>query len=1191
MKVRPKFVIPSLTNQTSLSRAVLLTFLALITIFSPHRAFAQVDAGSLTGQVKDVSGANIPAATAELRNENTGVIATSTTDSGGSFSFSPLRIGTYTLTVTKDGFTTQKVEHITVNIQQQISLPVTLALASVTASVDVTSDVQLLQTENGSVGQVIEQKQINNLPLNGRNYFFLAQLAPGVTYGQSDTRGENSNGRFVANGLRPTQNDYLLDGIDNNSSIVSLQNGKDFVIQTPVDALSQFKVQTNSYNAEFGRAAGAVLNATVKSGTNQLHGDVWWFVRNDIFDANDTILNSSNKPRPPFSRNQFGFTLGGPVWIPKIYNGRDRTFFFVDYEGLRQSQGNTLTGTVPTALQRSSGYTNFSELIGDSTTTYTDPVTHVTYPAGTIFDPATTTASGSTYTRSPFAGNQIPSGRLDPNAVALLNLLPAPTKSGVSNNYVTSPTYRDNYNSYDIRVDQVLGKNDYIFGRYSYNFHHQDHPGIFALYQKGYADGGNSSAQSIYDDTARNFAFGYTHTFNSRLVNDLRIGVNREVVFFHQFNYAESGIPAQFGIGGIPQTENNGGLPSMNVAHLTAFGAFTFQPGQKYGTTPQVNDDVTIVRGHHSMKIGFEGQRVYSPYQQPPASRGTFTWSGLYTSVYGQTDPYTGIAQMLLSPTTTGVSPGNIAGANSVRITSSTRHHLVRNYFGAYFQDDWKATEKLTLNLGLRWDFYSPLGDQQGQVANFVPNENRAGGTYYVTPQVNKALTSAFTTALSQEGISVQQVDKNVALAQKLNFSPRVGFAYQATSKAVLRGGFGVFFGGVENIGGSPLYSGNFPVEYSITKSAANAASPIAADNSIGLLENTFVTLQATPAGTPASGVGLIGIARTVPTNYAEAYNLSVQYQLNRAMALTVGYVGSVSRHIQAFFDPNLPGQILPPGASLATNTPYNKTALSGGFFTTTGGAASYNSGQINLETRRWNGLTFLSNFAWQRSMTNARDPLEGGVGGYRAPWLPGFGIGADWQRADYDVKRVFHSSGTYELPYGRGRHFGGNANRAEQVLLGGWVLNAIATVQDGQPFSIPCKQTTALSMGCFAPLIQGQNPYANSSTTNFINLNAFSQPAIVASAGSASVLSLGSKGSQVTGPPFRRLDASLFKQFHFTERYYAELRGEVFNVTNTPNYANPTAANLNVGKSPLTATRDSPNDPREIQLAAKFYW
>ncbi|MBS1813345.1 MAG: TonB-dependent receptor [Acidobacteria bacterium] len=1148
---------------------------------------AQVDAGSLTGEVKDATGASIPGARAELRNENTGVVATSTTDEGGNYSFSPLRIGTYTLTISKEGFTNQKIEHLKVNIQQQISLPVTLALQSLNTNVEVTTQAELLQTQSGSVGQVVEQKQINDLPLNGRNYFFLAQLAPGVTFGQSDTRGENGNGRFVANGMRATQNDYLLDGIDNNSSIVSLQNGKDFVIQTPVDALSEFKIQTNSYNAEFGRAAGAVLNATVKSGTNQFHGDVWEFVRNDVLDANDAILKRSGKPRPPFTRHQFGGTLGGPVWIPKIYNGRDRTFFFFDFEGLRQSQGNTLTGTVPTAAQRASGYTDFSDLLTAPGTPFTD-ANSVSYHRGTVFDPSTTTAKGSTFVRSPFPGNKIPVSRLDPNAVALLNLLPAPTNNALTSNYVTSPTYRDNYNSYDIRIDQQMGEHDYLFGRYSYNFHHQDHPGIFALYQKGYADGGNSSAQSIYDDTARNFAFGYTHTFNSRLVNDLRIGVNREVVFFHQFNYAEPDIPAQFNIQGIPQTPNNGGLPSLNAGNLTGFGAFTFQPGQKYGTTPQINDDVTIVRGRHSMKVGFEGQRVYSPYQQPPASRGTFTWSGLYTSVYGQTDGYTGIAQMLLLPTGTS----NIAGANSVRITSNTRHHLVRNYIGAYFQDDWKVLDKLTLNLGLRYDYYSTLGDQQGQVANFVPNEGRVGGTYYVTPQVNAALTTAFTAALAQEGVTVQQVTNNVALAQRLNFSPRIGFAFQATNKLVLRGGFGVFFGGVENIGGSPLYSGNFPVEISITKSAANGATPLAPDNSIGLLETTFSTLQATPALAPPSGIGLIGIARKVPTNYAEAYNLSMQYQINRSMAITVGYVGSVERHIQAFFDPNLPGQLAPVGTNLTTITPYPKTALTGGFFTSTGGSSSYNSGQINLETRHWRGLTFLTNFAYQRSMTNARDPLEGGVGGYRAPWLPGFGIGADWQRADYDVKRVFHSSGTYDLPYGRGRHFGGNANRMEQILLGGWTLNAIATVQDGQPFSVPCRTATAQSMGCFAPLLPGQNPYKNSTVDHFIDLSSdtFGQPPPV-TATNASVASLGSKGSQVTGPPFRRLDASIFKQFHFTERYYLELRGEVFNVTNTANYANPTSANLSAASSKLTATRDSPNDPREVQLAAKFYW
>jgi len=289
-----------------------------------------------------------------LKNEETGVTQLMRTDARGDYGLSPVRLGLYTLTAEMDGFGREEKHHVQVDIQQQISASFTLKAGSVQESVEVTAEAPLLQTLNASVGQVVDSQQINSLPLNGRNYFFLAQLAPGVTFGQQDTRGQNNNGRFSANGVRPTQNDYLLDGIDNNSSILSTQNGKDYVIQNPVDAIAEFKIQTNNYNAEFGRAAGAILNATVKSGTNQFRGDAWEFIRNDVLDANDYFLNNAGKSRPAFRRNQFGGVVGGPVLLPHIYNGEGKTFFFGDYEGTRIAQGNTITGTVPTLQERTS---------------------------------------------------------------------------------------------------------------------------------------------------------------------------------------------------------------------------------------------------------------------------------------------------------------------------------------------------------------------------------------------------------------------------------------------------------------------------------------------------------------------------------------------------------------------------------------------------------------------------------------------------------------------------------------------------------------------------------------------------------------------------------------------------------------------------------------------------------------------
>ncbi len=1173
--------------EISLRSLALLTLLAVFAV----GAGAQVDTGSVQGQVADATGAVIPNALVTLRNENTGVTASNHTDAKGEFNFSPVRVGVYTISAEMQGFRRSVQQHVKVEVQQQLMVPFTLQPGSTQESVQVTAEeIPLLETQSASVGQGIGAEQINSLPLNGRNYYFLAQTAAGVTFAQNGTRNENTNGRFVANGLRATQNDFLLDEIDNNSAIVSVQNGKDYVIQTAVDALADFKIQTNNYNAEFGRAAGAVLNATVKSGSNQIHGDVWEFLRNDVFDANDYFLNHAGKPRTEFKRNQFGFTLGGPVLLPRIYNGHNKTFFFGDYEGTRSNQGNALTGTVPTLAERSSGYTDFSDLISLQSGNNKADAAGKVYPLGTILDPATTTSYGSSYVRTPFAGNIIPASRIDSNAIALLKLMPAPTYSTLANNYIIAPTNVDTWNNFDIRIDQVIGSKDYLFGRYSYNGHTQNHPGIFTNYQDGYADGGNSSSLSNFYDRSQNISIGETHTFSPRVVNDLRLGLNREHVLWLQPNGNTLGIPAKFGIQGVPQYATNGGLPEFYVGSLTSFGSFNYLPSNKFGTTPQLNDDVTIIRGAHTLKVGFEQQFIRFPYTQPPQSRGAFTFSGGFTSIYGQTDGTTGIAQMLLNPTSTS----NLAGANQIVMSTFVEHGLTHKYTGAYAQDNWRITRKLTLTLGLRYDAYDFMHEQHDNIANFVPSPGRVGGTFLATPTVFKELPSSFLTALTNEGITAQSTNQgSLVNVQHLNFAPRIGFAEQLTERLVIRGGYGIFYGGIEDIGGGPLVTENFPIEYSIARTSANAATPIATDNSLGLLETSFANLAITPSTVNAAGLGLIGFQQDAKTPYVQGYNLTLQYQLTHTLALTGAYVGDVARHIETVLALNSVGELLPPTTTTTPYLPYKATAVSGNNLTLTGASSGFNAGQITLEQRRSHGLTLLTNFALQKTLTDARDPLEGTTGSYRAPFLPGFGIQADKERADFDVHRIFHLSGTYELPFGSGRTFGAHAHGVEQVVLGGWSTNFIATAQDGQPFTVACSVTTAAGSGCNALLVPGQSPYANSSVAHFINAAAFANPAAVTTIGQSDYTPLGGRPTQVSGPPFRRIDLAFFKRFDFTERFYSEFRAELFNITNTANFANPSSLNFsnttNFGQ--IAATRDSPNDPREVQFALKIYW
>src|SRR6266403_2143819 len=370
-----------------------MTAVMLFTLLSAQPLRAQVDTGSILGTVTDASGAPVNGARVTLTNEGTSAALSTTTGPDGSYKFTPLKIGSYKVTASFQGFQTTTQINIPVNVGAEVVINFALKPGAVTETVEVTSAAPVLETQNGSVGQVVDSHSVNNLPLNGRNFTFLAQLAAGVNTPQADTRGNAASGAFAANGLRPAQNNYLLDGIDNNSDTVDFLNGTNFVVLPPVDAVQEFKVQTSDFSAEFGRSGAAVLNATIKSGTNQLHGAAWEFFRNDKLDAADFFENAGGIPKGELRQNQFGFTAGGPVVIPKVFNGRNKVFFFGDYEGLRRVQGTILTGSVPTDAERASGFTNFQDLITGqaSSAARTDSLGRL-IPVGTVLDPATTRA-------------------------------------------------------------------------------------------------------------------------------------------------------------------------------------------------------------------------------------------------------------------------------------------------------------------------------------------------------------------------------------------------------------------------------------------------------------------------------------------------------------------------------------------------------------------------------------------------------------------------------------------------------------------------------------------------------------------------------------------------------------------------------------------------------------------------------
>ncbi len=1214
-------------------------------ILSVSFLHAQVDTGSITGIVSDPSGALVSGAKVTLTNEGTGTSLSTATGADGVYNFSPVRIGSYRLEASAPSFKTEVQAHVTVDVSARVLINFKLQPGAVSETIEVNTTIPVLQAEDASVGQVVDQRNVNNLPLNGRNFTFLAQLAAGVNTPESDTRGNAASGAFTANGNRPAQNNYMLDGIDNNSDTVDFLNGTNFVVLPPVDAISEFKVQTSDFSAEFGRSGAAVLNATIKSGTNQFHGAAWEFFRNDKFDAPDYFEDAGGIPKGELRQNQFGFAVGGPVI-------RDKIFFFGDYEGFRRVQGTILTGSVPTALERSSGYTNLSDLITEQSGTQTDALGR-TIPLGTVLDPATTravtagvvdpvsniAATSTGYVRDPFgtcgpattaftlAGcglNQLPAGRLDTNAIALLNLYPNPTSSSsLFSNYANSPKLFEHRNSFDSRLDINFSQKDQIFYRFSYVDDPQFIPGIFS----GIADGG-AFQQGPQTAIAQQSALAETHVFSPTLVNVARAGFNYLNTTRESPVAGQQGIPAKFGIQDIPQVAKNGGLPAFGISGLSTLGSNAFLPSDEVSSTFQLTDDLTKIYGKHTFKMGFEWQHVKFSTLQPPWSHGEYDYSGLFTEIPGVGSGNTGRAQILLTPTTSSVGGPDYVGGPSGNNDDGGVHNGIyasnisltdngKNYYGTYFNDDWKVTPKLTLNLGLRWDFFGLVYEHHGAQANFVPGGSPTGSPMYILPGGTSSadLSASFISLLAKDGIGLDitnKYGKGLGNSQKANFAPRVGFAYQVSPKLVARGGFGIFFNGFENRGYSPNLGENYPFQFNFqfqppdpghpvtyTGCTSPAATPIGS----ATLETGFSCTPLLPTAVNASGLALRGIQFDYQTPYTMSGNFTLQYELTPTLSVQAGYVTSLARHLEVFPNSNQPTEITPTNGSAILPFPDFGEA---GSYAITEGSSFYHSLQTKAEKRFADGLNFLATYTWSKTRTDAVDLLNNGNNqGYRAPEVVGAGIHYDYGLAPFDIRNVFHLSGGYELPFGKGKHYL-SSNGVANKVFGGWSINTAIVLEGGQPITFTCPSGTGVDTGCYDLLVgdpgRGLHIDSNGKLSLFSNPKAFSQPA-PCTALPCPLSTLGGAPDQVAGPTFKRMDFSTFKRIPLTERFSMEFRAEFFNLFNHPNFNAPNFGGNGVvavsGSGNFTSssfgeigsTRDAPYDPRQIQFALKLYF
>jgi hypothetical protein len=1241
-------------------RASLLALASLVVLLSgaaPLRA--QVDAGSILGTVSDTSGASINGVTVTLTNEGTNASLATTTGSDGTYKFTPVKIGSYKLTATLQGFQAVTQRNVAVNVGQDVVVDFTLKPGSVSETIEVASTLPVLETQDASVGQVVDSRNVNDLPLNGRNFTFLAQLAAGVNTPQADTRGNAASGAFAANGLRPAQNNYLLDGIDNNSDTVDFLNGTNYVVLPPVDAVQEFKVQTSDFSAEFGRSGAAVLNATIKSGTNELHGAAWEFFRNDKLDAADFFENSGGVPKGELRQNQFGFTAGGPVVIPKVFDGRNKVFFFGDYEGFRRVQGTILTGSVPTAAERASGYTNFQDLItGQSSAGARPDALGRLIPVGTVLDPATTRAVAGGFVRDPFGCpanlavyslatcptiNIIPANRLDPNAIKLLNLYPLPTNGSLLSNFATSPKLFEHRNSFDSRLDINFNDKNQLFFRFSLVDDPQFIPGIFG----GVADGGGFQ-DGNQTALAQQSALGYTHTFSPTFINEIRAGLN----YLHTTRVSPSAndlsnIPGQFGIQQIPQLQENGGLPAFGINGLQTLGSNAFLPSDEVSSTFQITDTVTKIYGKHTFKMGFEWQHVKFSTLQPPWSRGEFDYNGDYTDVPNSNVGNTGRAQFVLTPIASTVGGVNfLGGATDIRASNIAETDNGKDYYGGFINDDLKLTHKLTINLGLRYDFFGLVGEHHENQANFVPASGSPTHTplYIIPPGPNAGnLSPSFLSLLSKDGITLDVTNKygqGLGYSQKTNFAPRLGFAYQVSPKLVVRGGWGIFYNGFENRGYSPNIGENYPFQFQFNFPEPNQNTPItfpgcatAGPGNTGTFETGFSCTPLSPLLVNANGLGLLGIQFNYITPYSMSSNLTVQYQLTPSMSFQAAYVDSEARHLEVFPGANDLTQILPTqnpdGSSLNPQlfVPFPDFGR-GTSLAQTEGNSRYHGLQLKLEKVFANGFNFLGTYTYSKVLSDAHDLLNSGsvnngasgnINGYRAPDVPGFGIQSDYGLAPFDVRNVFHFSGGYQLPFGKGKHFMSDASGLTDKLVGGWSINWSSTFEGGQPITLTCPTATTSGTACGAlftgqPVKLGLHTDSNGLLSYFGNPAAFTQPCTLgpnsvpianSPAGCTALTGFGALGglTQVEGPGFNRVDFSIFKDLTLTERFRLQFRAEFFNIANHPNFNAPNfggngvvaisgSGNYNSSTfGEIGSTRDAPYDPRQIQFALKFYY
>jgi hypothetical protein len=1189
---------------------------------------AQKDAGAIVGSVRDQSGAIIVGAKVTVIDLDHGFQITLSTNDEGQYVASPLKIGRYSVVAEKQGFKKAVVGPVEVNIQDRVGVDVKLQPGMASEIVTVTGERAQLETETSDLGQVVDSRRINALPLNGRNYAQLALLGTGIAAAEPGSRVETTYG-FSSNGARSLQNNFLLDGIDNNANLGDVLNGAAYVVQPAVDAIAEFKVETNAYSAEFGRGNGAIMNAAIKSGTNQFHGDLWEFLRNEKLDA---INYFDIDGQQPYKQNQFGFTLGGPI-------RKNKLFFFGDYEGLRIRQGLPQVTTVPTQAEDAGDFSAFLtntpvmavDMNGNPTSqTALDCNGNPTY-VGEIFN---SRLAQNNYPGNPngfcgvpiggYTSGGLPvnkfngvNGSIDPLGGELAGLFPAPNVNintlQAAGNYLSDPKKSETENKFDIRVDYAIREKDNFFARYSYGNDSTFLPSPF----DSVLDGG-SFQDGYSQNIAQGLAASEVHSFSTNLINEFRFGFNYLDSHRYNLNYnvnVSQNLPVPFP--GVPFGPDIGGLPSISFGDGTAtIGSSGYLPAIEKQHSYVFTDNLSWTRGRHAVKFGGEVRFEQFTILEPASPRGSMSFGSDFTdnpAGPGQGDGEA-IATFLL-----GVPDGGT-------ITSVTPNiDYRRQIYAAYALDDFKVTPRLTLNLGLRYEVFTTIKEANNQGATFDFSSQSliapSGQSLQLTPTLGTELTIQTT---GSRGLISPDIN---------NFAPRIGMAYELSNNLVLRGGYGIFYGGQENgpfSNPSPGYNPPFLSSQAFSPNcSAASANPADLDCSI----SGTLPLNVLANGFPANSLSdptapeLYSLDPHLVTPYTQQWHLGLEYQLPADTVLEVSYGGSRGLKLYAFFNGN---QAVPdpnPSDPLAPRRPANNNNWPGG----TGGPCSltlpvsnpgqycnpalnsiidtfrsntqsnYDSLQVRLEKRYSHGLQYEVAYTFAHALDNASSASLGSVnnGDFQDQRYPN----ANYGNSDFDVRQRFVFSYVYDLPFGRGRLFAKDASGAVNQILGNWQMTGVLSLATGNYYTATdiisvsnsdCGGTVGFY--CSRPARIGDPNAKPCIAGTLFNTCAFADNSTIP--GLIPQGTFGDAGRNIIeGPGYKTWDTSLVKQFPINEQKHLEFRAEFFNVLNHVNYlfgqfgaisAEPTP--LELGQSgfgyPLAARA-----PRQIQFALKFYF